>query len=112
MNKTIFWCCLIAGLPAWAQVSVEVTQDQEAYLPGESLPVAVRITNLSGQTLRLGGDSNWLTLSIETRDGKRVERACEPAVLGEFELANSKVATRRVELTPCLAPARPGRYSI
>ena len=36
-------------------VSIEVALDQEQYLPGEALPVRVRITNFTGQNLRLGG---------------------------------------------------------
>jgi hypothetical protein len=110
MNKCLLWLVLLAVLPARAQISVEVTQEQDSFLPGESLPVAVRITNLSGQTLRLGGESNWLTFTVETADGKTTERVCDPSVMGEFELANGKIATRRVDLSPCQAPDRIGRY--
>lgn len=112
MNKSILWLAILAALPARAQVSIEITQEQDSFLPGESLPVAVRITNLSGQTLRLGGESNWLSFSVEMADGKTVERVCEPNVMGEFELATGKIATRRVDLAPCQAPDRIGRYTL
>lgn len=112
MNKSLLWLAILAALPARAQISVEVTQEQDSFLPGESLPVAVRITNLSGQTLRLGGESNWLSFSVETPDGKTVERVCDPSVMGEFDLATGKIATRRVDLAPCQAPDRVGRYTV
>ena len=54
---------------ATAQVRVEVTLDQGQFLPGETLVAAVRITNRSGQTLRLGGQPDWLTFSVESHDG-------------------------------------------
>ena len=43
-----------------AQVTVEVLTDQDEYLPGEAIPVIARITNRSGQTLKLGHDRGWL----------------------------------------------------
>jgi hypothetical protein len=46
---------LLVWLPgAGAQMLVEVTLEQGQFLPGEALPVAVRVTNRSGQTVRLG----------------------------------------------------------
>src|ERR1035441_10179230 len=44
----------VALLPVSAQVTVEITQDQDQFLPAESVPTAVRITNRSGQSLHLG----------------------------------------------------------
>ena len=60
---------LAVGLaPASAQVTVEVTQDQDQFLPGEALTTAVRITNRSGQSLRLGEDNDWLVFSVQGRE--------------------------------------------
>ena len=70
--KSFFSVIILATVlmqTAWAQVRVEVTLDQEQFLPGEALPAAVRITNRSGQTLHLGGQADWLTFSVESRDG-------------------------------------------
>ena len=104
---------LFAGLfPASAQLTVQVLQDQEQFLPGESLQTAVRITNRSGQTLRLGKEDNWLTFSIESPDGLVVNRLGEVPVAGEFVLESSKMATKRVDLMPYFALNQPGRYSI
>ena len=104
---------LASLLPLGAQVSVEVTLDQEHFLSGEDLTAAVHITNHSGQTLHLGGEPDWLTFALESRDRRGIViKNSEPAVLGEFTLPNTKVATRRVELVPHFDLALAGRYTI
>ena len=100
-------------VPLGAQVSVEVVLDQEHFLSGEQLIAAVRITNRSGQTLHLGGEEDWLTFALESRDGLGVvAKNSEPSVLSAFTLETTKVATRRVELLPHFDLARAGRYTI
>ena len=87
--------------------------DQEHFLSGEQLTPAVRITNRSGQTLHLGGDEDWLTFALESRDGRGiVAKHSDPSVLGPFTLETGKVATRRVDLLPHFDLARAGRYTI
>jgi hypothetical protein len=103
---------LASLLPVSAQLSVEVALEQEQFLVGEDMPVAVRITNRSGQTLRFGNRPDWLTFSVESRDGFIVVKNSEAPVLGEFALESSKMATRRVELGPHFALTRLGRYSV
>ncbi len=108
---------LVFGLapifPLGAQVSVEILLDQEHYLSGEQLTAAVRITNRSGRTLHLGGEDDWLTFALESRDGRGiVAKNSEPPVRGPFPLATTKVATRRVELLPHFDLSRAGRYTI
>jgi hypothetical protein len=96
-----------------AQVSVEVVLDQEHFLSGEQLTVAVRITNRSGQTLHLGGDEDWLTFALESRDGRGiVAKHSDPSVVTPFTLETGKVATRRVDLLPHFDLARAGRYTL
>ena len=108
--------CLIllaaALLPISAQVTVEVTMEQDQFLPAESLPVAVRITNRSGQSLRLGREEDWLTFSVESRNTEVVPKTGEVPVAGEFVLESSRVATKRVDLAPCFLLNRAGRYSV
>lgn len=99
-------------LPAQAQVTVQVVLEQEQFLVGESIPAAVHITNLSGRTLRFGNHLEWLTFSVESRDGFIVVKNSEVPVLGEFTLESSKVAIRRVDLGPHFALGRFGRYSV
>src|SRR5688572_8340526 len=103
---------LMSLVPVSAQVTVEVVLEQEQFLVGEAMPAAVRITNRSGQTLRFGNQPEWVTFSIESRDGIIVVKNSEVPVLGEFTLESSKVATRRVDLGPHFSLTRHGRYSV
>lgn len=114
MKKLGFWLGLFAAsiLQLHAQVRVEVVLDQDQFLPGETLPVAVRIINRSGQTLRLGADPDWLTFSVESRDGAVVPKLADVPVAGEFKLDSSKVATKHVELDSYFSVLQPGRYEV
>jgi predicted permease len=86
-----------------AQLTVEVTQDQDQFLPGEALTVVVRVTNRSGQTLHLG-EPGWLSFTIEGRDGVIVAKKGEAPVEEAFTLDSSKRATVRVDLAPADYP--------
>jgi hypothetical protein len=114
LMKALFLSLAIA-MPAFfasAQVNVGITLDQEHFLPGESVPVHVHITNRSGQTLHLGDDDYWLTFMVEAKDGSVVTRKSDPSVVGPFDLGTSEVATRRVDLGPCFALSRNGEYKV
>lgn len=95
-----------------AQVKVELTLEQDQYLAGESVPIGVRITDFSGQTLHLGKDNDWLQFTIEGRDNYLVPRSGEIPVQGEFAVESSSVATRRVDVAPYFALSKPGRYLV
>jgi hypothetical protein len=103
---------LASLLPVPAQVGVEVVLEQQQFLPGESLQVAVRITNRSGRALRLGTEADWLTFAVETSQGQAVAKYSEVPVVGEFALESSEVATKRVDLGPCFSLEAPGRYQV
>lgn len=104
------WLASIAC--ASAQVTVEVTQDQQQFLAGEALKVTVRITNLSGQALRLGDEEDWLTFALESREGIVLPKIGEAPVLGAFTLESSKAAIKRVDLAPYFTVTQPGAYQI
>jgi hypothetical protein len=108
----ILGVALLAFFSASAQVTVEVTQDQDQFLPNEAMPVAVRITNRSGQPLQLGASPDWLTFDVESDDGFIVVKNADVPVMGEFDLGSSQVATKRVDLKPYFGMTRPGRYRI
>lgn len=114
MQKLGLWLCVLAGLvsPAWAQVAVEVVLDQEQFLPGESLPVSVKISNRSGQKLNFGADADWLTFGIESRDGLVVPKIGEAPVVGRFDLESAERGTKRVDVAPYFSLIQPGRYVI
>lgn len=95
-----------------AQVTVEVTLMQDQFLPGESLPVEVRITNRSGQTLHLGSDPGWLTFSVQSSQGHPVVEQGQVPVLGAFTLSSSMRAIKRVNVAPYFNLLKPGHYSI
>src|ERR1039458_3426083 len=109
----LFLGLLVAALlPVSAQVTIEVTQDQDQFLPGETMTTAVRITNRSGQDLRLGREEDWLTFSVQASGNQVVSRTGDVPVSGEFILESSKVATKRVDLAPYFAANHPGHYSV
>ena len=103
---------LVSALRLSAQVSVEVSLDQDQFLASETLQAAVRITNRSGQSLQLGEDADWLTFSVEARDGFVVSKSGEIPVTGEFALDSSKIATKRVDLAPYFNLTKSGRYTV
>jgi len=103
---------LVTARWASAQVTAEIVTDEDQFLRNEPLPVKVRIANLSGQILRLGQEPDWLTFTVENREGHVVARLAEPSVTGEFTLQSAFTAAKRVDLNPCFDLTRPGRYEI
>ena len=97
----------IAVLRASAQVSVELVLDQEQFLPSESLPVAVKITNRSGQQLHLGAEavrfhhsSDRLT-GLELADGSVVPAQVAVVAIGvrpELSLARDAAIASYADL--------------
>ena len=114
--KTFLLVLVLAWLTSFraaAQVSVEITMDQEQFLPSEAVPVAVKITNRSGQQLHLGAAADWLTFSVESTDGFIVIKNAEVPVTGEFDLESSQIGIiKRVDLQPYFQMGRHGRYKV
>jgi hypothetical protein len=113
-NAGLLICALfVASIgPVSAQMTVQVLTDQDQFLPGEAIPIVARITNRSGQTLKLGRGDGWLKFSMETQGGYVLLKNGEVPVTGEFTLESSEYATVRVNLAPYFQVAKPGRYSI
>jgi len=114
MKKIAFaFALLLTAAPVLrAQVSAEVVMDQDFFLNGEEVPVEVRITNRSGQTLHLGEDADWLTFTIESRNGYIVAKNGDVPVQKSFALASGKTAIRRVEISPYFTLNLIGRYQL
>jgi hypothetical protein len=113
--KQFLLALVLAGFAwsrAWAQVSLNVTMDQEQFLPGEALPVAVNIVNQSGQPVHLGASPDWLTFNLESSDGFVVTKTGEVPVLGAFDLESSQLGIKRADLQPYFIVSKPGRYKI
>ena len=103
----------LASLPgATGQVTVEVLLDQKQFLRDEAVLAKVRVTNRSGQTLRLGDDAEWLSFSVEGTEGARAMQISDPPVAGAFTLESARMATRTVNLTPHFDLSQLGRYTV
>ena len=50
-----------------AQIQAEIVLSQDHYLAGEPIKVAVKVTNFSGKTLKLGETQEWLQFAVEGR---------------------------------------------
>jgi len=111
-SLSIFSLVVLAWFSASAQITVEVVLDQSQFLPSESLPVAVRITNRTGQQMHLGADANWLTFSVAAVDNFVVAKLGDVPVRGEFDLGTAQMATKRVDVAPYFNLSRQGSYRI
>lgn len=95
-----------------AQLRVELSMDQETYLPHEPLIAVVQVYNSSGQTLVLGRDDHWLTFAIESAEGRLVKQLKLPEVLGEFSLPSAHRARKKVNLAEAFDLTTFGRYYV
>ena len=94
-------------------VTVQLSLEQDQFLPGETLPVTLCVTNNSGQSLHLGEDARWLKFSVESVDNDFVVmKNADPPVVGAFDLGSAEVATKRVDLAPYFLMTREGRYRV
>ncbi|HEU6449010.1 MAG TPA: hypothetical protein VFV23_11290 [Verrucomicrobiae bacterium] len=109
-----FFAALVSLLAftAAAQVSITISLDQDQFLPSETIPVTVRVTNRSGQMIHLGDQPDWLTFSVESADGFIVSKNAEVPVLGAFNLGSMETATKRVDIQPYFGLSRPGLYRV
>jgi len=103
---------LCASLVSAAEVNVEIVFDQEQFLRSESLPLRLRIRNFSGQTLKLGTSSDWLTFTVQGRDGVSMVRTGEMPPTQPFSLESSKTASLSADLMPYFKLSEPGHYSV
>ena len=113
--KTFVIALLLTGFGwfrAGAQVTVDIRSDQDEFLPGEAIPLAIKITNLSGQQLHFGGDPGWLTFSVESTDGINVLKISEVPVPAQFDLFSSQAGTLHVDVAPCFQINRIGHYKV
>jgi hypothetical protein len=103
--------CMAAAISVSGQgFSVQLVLDQDQYLAGEALPVRVRVSNFSGQKLRLGAEADWLTFAVENAQHLDVTRQGTVPVLGEFSLEPSMTGTKKADLAPYFDLSRSGRY--
>jgi hypothetical protein len=107
----VFVLMLASATGLLAQVAAEVQMEQGQFLPGEPIPVSVRVINHSGQTLHFGKE-DWLSYSVEANDGFIPVKTGEPPVAHDFDLETSRIATQHSDLSPYFTISRPGQYSV
>lgn len=109
-----FLCALIVmTLPVQAQVTVDISLAQDQFFAGEEMPLTVKVINRSGQILRFGHRPDWLTFTIESKEGHIVRKMGEvPVDDEEFFLGSSKLGKKVVDLAPYFGFSRPGRYTV
>jgi hypothetical protein len=105
---------LLAALApaARAQVTAEILFDQEQFLRSESLPIRLRINNLSGQPLKLGHEPEWLRFTVESREGRPLARSGEVPLPKPFTIESAKTVSLRADLMPYFNLSEPGHYSV
>ncbi len=99
----LWLACAVGSGSSHAQsagVAVEIMLDETVYLPGEDLPVGVRVSNLSGRPITLGTDNLWLSFYAETKSGEIVPRVGQVPVEGEFTLDSAKAGTKWWNVRP------------
>jgi hypothetical protein len=112
MRNVLLALTLSLSLASAAEVTVEIVFDQEQFLRSESLPLRLRISNYSGQTLKLGTTSDWLTFSVEGREGTPLAKTGEIPSAKPFTLDSSKTASLRTDLMPYFKLSEPGHYAV
>lgn len=95
-----------------AQVTMELVLDQEQFIRSESVPLRVRITNTSGQTLHLGKDPNWLSFTVDGENGVSLPRLAQVPVTRPFDLESSKTVTLQTDLMLYFNLAEVGHYTV
>ena len=86
------WLGLMCTTCLHAQIAVDVAVDQEQFLRDEPIRIKLRIKNLSGQTLKLGGEPDWVALAVESRDGSVVTKLSDVQVPGTITIDSAQVA--------------------
>ena len=113
-NSALIFCALLFAsiCRLSAQVTVEVSTDQDEFLPGEAIPVVVKITNRSGQTLKLGPGEGWLKFAIEARDGYVALKNGEVPMVSEVTVESAQWVSLRANLAPYFQLPKAGHYAI
>lgn len=116
MRRTLL---LLAGLALAAaaargdaSLSAEIRIDEPAFLPGEELPVGLRLVNLSGRPVRYATVPDWVTFFVERQDGSAVRQHGELEHTEEFTLESATAGTREWNLAAAFDLTTPGSYNI
>lgn len=112
MRIAVFFCLGWISFSLQAQIEVDLGSVQRFFLPSESIPLAVKVGNVTGGPLKLGTWSGWLNFSVEKLPSGVVKRLSEVSDSGEFTLEQSTVGTIKYDLAPIFEIDQIGRYRV
>ncbi|MBI1842130.1 MAG: hypothetical protein HYR88_14935, partial [Verrucomicrobia bacterium] len=112
--RSWFAALLALGIPilGCAQVQVDIQLDQHRFLRDERLPVNVRVTNRSGRPLKIGQTPDWLSFSVETKEGKVVSAIRDIEAGGQFQLDPADSVSKAIDITEGFDLSQPGTYRV
>lgn len=107
-------CLLVAALPAYAQLEVEVTLDNTIFLKYEPIMAHVKISNFAGYTIGLfnHNDKPWLSFYVSRPNGEQVDDMGVEYDLQQAQVAGGDTLTVNVNLTPVYNIRAPGMYRV
>jgi hypothetical protein len=112
MKSTVFLSGVLLAWSVQAQVEVELRCPQKRFLPSESIPLSVRISNLTGAPLTLGQWPGWLNFSVEKVPSGVAKRIGDVSDSGSFTLEQSTVGTIKYDLSPIFEIDQMGTYRV
>ena len=107
------FCALLASVTAVrAQVNVEIVLDDQQFLRGEPVTGRVKISNFSGQALRVGEDPDWLAFLVTGTDGKALRALEAMPSVKPFTIGSAQSVALRVDLAPYYDLQTAGRFGV
>jgi hypothetical protein len=98
---------------ALAQVSVDLRLPRRTFLNGETIPLTVSISNLSGDSLRFQGTARqpWIDFIVKSSRGVPLIPTGRAAI-GRIEIPAGKTLGRTIDLNQLFSFSELGNYSI
>jgi hypothetical protein len=113
MQQFLFaFVLLVCAVTARAQVTVEILLDEDQFLRGEAVGLRLKISNFSGQTLRLGEDAEWLAFIVTGDEGRALRAKATMPPVKPFTIDSAKTVALRVDLAPYYELEAPGRFAV
>lgn len=111
MQKFFSLLVLFACAAARAQVNVELVLDEQQFLRGEPVLLRLKISNFSGQAVRLGEDPEWAAFTVTGEDGRALRAAAAMPPVKPFTIESAKTVALRVDLAPYFDLQSAGRFA-
>jgi len=119
MKRIVVLSALLLGLLPLARsqgvaVSAELSLEQNQLLPDEKMHLKLSIRNRSGQDLKLGTESDWISFTVLGEKNVVVRQlgADHVFIEGATNVPAGMSATREFNLTPYFDFRQPGSYTV